>query len=125
MVEMGDVLWHRLRHNDGQIGMRRPLISFELGEQGVRPGFGSLRFPENLSAKLAGLIADVLEYVATELALGDRLDEVERELSAQLMFECQLQRFSLGLLGTLLRLSLETLDLSYKFSDFIVAVLHL
>jgi len=57
------------------------------------------------------LIADVLEHVAAELAFGDRLDEVERELGAQLVFKRHLQRLSLSVLGTLFRLALEAVDL--------------
>jgi hypothetical protein len=114
---MDDILGHGLRHDDSQVRVRHPLIAFQFGEPGIRPGFGPFRFPKYLAAELTGLIADVLEHIAAELAFGDRLNQGERELSAQLMFERDLQRFTLRLLGTLFRLALQAVDLSEELRD--------
>ena len=35
VLEMRDILRHGLRHDDGQVGMRRPLIAFQLSQPGI------------------------------------------------------------------------------------------
>ena len=68
------------------------------GEPSVGPGFCPLGLPQDFSAELPGVITNMMENIATELAFGPRLDQVERELGAQLMFERDLERLPLSLL---------------------------
>jgi len=67
---------------------------------------------------------DVLKDVATELTFADRLDEIERKLSSQLILQGDLKDFSLRLLRALLGSSLKILNLFVQLRDGVLAVLH-
>lgn len=64
----------------------------------------------------------MLEDIAAELALGDRLNEVEGKLAAQLVLESKLKSLPLSLLGALLGLSLKVCDLVAELGYSIFAV---
>ena len=63
---------------------------------------------------MTGTIVDVLKDVATELTFADRLDEIERKLSSQLILQGNLKDFSLRLLRALLGPSLKILICSFN-----------
>jgi hypothetical protein len=100
------------------------LIFLKFGKPTIRPGSGAFRLPKNLAAKLACVVADVLDDVAAELALGDRLNEVEGKLATQLVLESKLKSLPLRLLRTLLGLSLKACDLVAELGYCIFAVLY-
>lgn len=67
----------------------------------------------------------MLEHIAAKLTFGDRINPVERELGAQLMFERKLKRFALRRLRTLLRFTLQAVDMCEKTPDLLVTALYL
>ena len=114
-----------MAHQHGDFRLGGALIFPQLRQPTVAPVLGALGLPKNRATGLAARADDALYHVATMLALGDGLDDIEREFGAQQVFKLQLLYFALQLLRALFGLAFKFLDLLLHRGDGLFLFLYL
>ncbi|MNR94656.1 hypothetical protein D3C72_257440 [compost metagenome] len=119
------ILRQRVRHDEREIRLSRPLIPLELAKPTVAPSLGPLGLPKNNAADLARPVEHAVQDVAAKLPLPHRFDLIEGEFRAQGIFEHQFLSLALKLLRPLLRLLLQLFDLLLHRRNLRVALFDL
>lgn len=125
MAKRLHALGERVAHDDGEVGLRGPLVVAEFYQPAFAPVLRALRFPEDRAAGLAVGAGHRMHHVAAKLPLGHRREDVGRKRLLEHGLDLELLHLPLELLRALFRPPLELLDLLLHGGDRLLLLGHL
>lgn len=118
--EVFDVLRKDGGRNGGHVGLQLPPVIAELLEPAVAPGLGVLGLPDDAAAGSSARTDHPLNDIGAADPFGNRRNLVLRKGSPEHGLQIEFGGLALGLLGALLGLSLQVLDLPAEVAELLV-----